>query len=67
MEINRRLSLAGCWGMVNRIESASDPNEVRRRCIIAEEWLKANIVISDDDFDDLMRAVSYIYRESYHN
>lgn len=66
MGINRRLSVSGCWKMVNAIENAGTPAEVRTRCAIAEEWLKNNDVISNADYDDLMDTVAYICRESYH-
>ena len=66
MAINTKLSLTGCWRMVNAIQGGKTPSEIRRRCMIAEEWLKANEIISTDDFDDLMMAVAYIHRESYH-
>lgn len=52
--------------MVNAIENAGTPAEVRTRCAIAEEWLKNNDVISNADYDDLMDTVAYICRESYH-
>lgn len=52
--------------MVNRIESAQTPREIRERCIIAEEWLTANTRITNEEYDELMMAVSYIYRDSYH-
>lgn len=63
MEINKNLSLEGCWKMVNNIYNATTPDAIRNRCLIAERWLKANVVISSDDFDELMMAVSGIYRE----
>lgn len=66
MEINRRLSLKRCWDMVNRIQKANTPQDIRRRCQIAEEWLTANEVISIDEYDALMMAVAYIHRETYH-
>lgn len=63
--INPRLSLKRCWDMVNSIKT-DDPNETRRRCQIAEEWLTANEVISIDEYDALMMTVAYLHRESYH-
>ena len=66
MAINTKLSLSDCWRMVNRIEANATPAEIRRRCNIATEWLKANEVITDADYNDLMMAVTYIHRESYH-
>lgn len=66
MTINRTLSVKGCWAMVNNIQNARTPKEVRERCGIAEEWLKANEVITADEYDELMMSVAYLYRESYH-
>ena len=64
--INTRLSVAGCWKMVNAIQNGNTLEEIRERCHIAAEWLNANEVISVDEYDSMMVAVSYIYRESYH-
>ncbi len=63
--INTKLSLRGCWEMVNRIQNARTPEGIRERCEIASNWLYANEVISNSDYDDLMRTVSYLYRMSY--
>ena len=65
MAINTKLSLKGCWKMVNAIQNAETPQEIRRRCRIAEEWLRANEMISIDAFDELMNTVAYLHRESY--
>lgn len=64
--INPRLSVKGCWKMVNAIQNASTPKEVRERCDIAEEWLVANTVITSEEYNDLMMTVTYLFRESYH-
>lgn len=66
MAINTKLSLKRCWDMVNRIQMGRTPDEIRRRCRVAEEWLTANEVITTDEYDELMMAVSFIHRESYH-
>ena len=66
MSINTNLSLNGCWKMVNAIQNAATGIEIRERCDIAEKWLVENTVISLEEYDDLMKAVSYIYRESFH-
>lgn len=66
MKVNTKLSVTGCWKMVNAIQNAATPKEIRERCRIAEEWLKANENITNDQFNDLMLAVSYLYRESYY-
>ena len=65
--INTRLSFNGCWRMVNAIENGRTPDEIRERCKTAESWLKANEVITNEQYDDLMMVVSWIFRESYHN
>ena len=66
MAINKRLSLRGCWRMVNAIQNGDTPKEIRQRAGIAAEWLKANEVIDEDQFDELMDTVAYLVRESYH-
>lgn len=66
MKINEMLSLDGCWNMVNRIQLANSPEQIRERCRIASEWLGKNKMISTEDFDSLMMAVSQLHRESYH-
>lgn len=64
--INRQLSLKGCWKMVNAIQNGDSPEEIRGRCAIAQKWLNANDVISNDEYDELMMAVTLQHRESYH-
>ena len=49
------LNLSQCWTMVNRVDTLE-------KVQIAEQWLVvANITIPE--FDDLMKALSYISRE----
>ena len=64
--INTQLPLKRCWDMVNRIQLGRSAEEVRERCAIAEAWLNANEVITNDEYDALMMAVAYLNRESYH-
>ena len=66
MEINRKLSLKGCWKMVNKIQLAATPEGIRARCRVAQEWLDANQIISTEEYDELMQAMSYQFRESFH-
>lgn len=66
MTVNKNLSETACWKMVNKIQNGKTPQEIRERCRVAEEWLKANEVISVDAYDNMMMAVSFLYRESYH-
>lgn len=56
--VNKNLSLKGCWTMVNRVNTLE-------KMKIAEHWLKLNEVISNDEYNDLMMALSYIGRELY--
>ena len=66
MEINKTLSKAGCWKMVNAIQNGKTPEEIRERCRIAESWLMANEIIDNEEYDELMMTVAYLRRESYH-
>ena len=66
MNINRNLSVGGCWKMVNAIQNGRTPEEIRDRAATAEQWLMANDVIDNDTYDDLMNTVAYLVRESYH-
>ncbi len=56
--INPRLSLQRCWDMVNRVETV-------RQGAVAEAWLTANEVITNEEYDELMRALTYLIREAY--
>lgn len=67
MKINKNLSLKGCWRMVNAIQNGNTTEEIRERCRIAEEWLRENDVITNEEYNDLMMAVSYQHRESFWN
>lgn len=65
-QINKRLSVNGCWKMVNAIQNGKTPEEIRQRCAIAMNWLDENEVIDNDTYNDLMMTVSWLQRESYH-
>lgn len=65
MAINTKLSLKGCWKMVNAIWNGDTREEILRRCNVATEWLNANEVISAEEYNDLMVAVSMQTREAY--
>ena len=56
--INPKLSLKGCWTMVNRVGNFEKLN-------IAYNWLRANEVITNEEYNDLMMTLSYISRELY--
>ena len=66
MSINTKLSYKGCWRMVNACQNGKTPSEIRSRCDTAEAWLNANEVISNEQYNELMMAVSFLYRESYY-
>jgi len=65
-QINKRLSVKGCWKMVNAIQNGKTPEEIQQRCAIAMNWLDENEVIDNDTYDELMMTVSWLQRESYH-
>ena len=56
MPINTNLPLKRCWDMVNRVDT---PEKAR----IAEEWLKANEIITNAQYDELMMALTWLYRD----
>ena len=58
--INKKLSLKGCWAMVNRVDTIEKAN-------IAESWLRENELLSNEDYDDLMMALTYLYRDIRRN
>jgi hypothetical protein len=66
MNINKKLSVSGCWKMINAIQNGETPQKIRERCHIAEQWLNANQVINFDQYNDMMMTVAYLHRESYH-
>lgn len=66
MPINTRLSLSGCWKLVNACQNGKTPGDIRERCRIAEEWLNKNEIITNEEYDSLMMSVSLIHRETYH-
>lgn len=58
IQVNPKLSLKGCWAMVNRVNTLE-------KLHIAKQWLKVNELITNDEYNDLMMALSYISRELY--
>ena len=52
--------------MINAIQNGKDAEDVRNRCRIAEEWLKANEIIDNETYNLMMITVSSLHRESYH-
>ena len=63
--VNPNLSLTLCWIMVNRIQQGDSPENTIERFNIAKKWLDANKVISNEDYDELMRAATYLLRDAY--
>ncbi len=57
--INPNLSVQRCWDMVNRVETV-------RQGAVAEAWLQANRVISNEEYNELMMALTFLIREAYH-
>jgi len=56
--VNQKLSVKGCWRMVNNVDTLEKAH-------IAEKWLKENEILSNDEYNDLMMALSYLTRELY--
>lgn len=56
--VNTKLSVKGCWKMVNSVNTL-------QRAKVAELWLKKNEVISNDEYNDLMMALSWLTRDMY--
>ena len=56
--VNPRTSAKGLWKMVNAVDTI-------HRAKVAEDWIKANEVIDNETYNDLMMALSYITRELY--
>lgn len=63
--INVNLSVSGCWKMVNRIQLGRNRAEILDRCKIAEKWICKNKVITSEQGNELMRAITQLYREAY--
>ena len=53
------------WKIVNDIQTAQSPKEIRMRCNEAEKLIRADDSIDNGKFDELMRTIAYLYRESY--
>ena len=56
--VNTKVSQKSLWKLVNAVDSLP-------KARIAEEWLKANEVIDNNAYNDLMMALSQITRELY--
>jgi hypothetical protein len=59
MKINTGVSVNALRGMVSRIPCENEQDTLDR-CAVAERWIRANEVISDADYDELMAAVDKI-------
>lgn len=51
----KKVSVEKLWGMVNRIDS-------KEKALIAEDFIKG-CELSNEDFDELMMAITWQYRE----
>lgn len=59
MKIRTDVSADALRGMVSRIPCA-DEQATLSRCAVAERWVRANEVITDAEFDELLSAVDAI-------
>ena len=50
------------WDIVNSIPALNDSMDIRSKCNSVEKMLKSDDTLSNDDFDELMMAISFIYR-----
>ena len=57
MTINKTLSYAGCCRMVKAIPNAKTAEDMYHRCGVADQWIKCNIVLSDDEYHRLLDAI----------
>lgn len=53
------------WGFVNRIE-VEDPKLTRERAQSAIKFLDNIVGLDVNTYNDMMDAIAYIVRESYH-
>ena len=65
MTVNTKLSVRGCWRLVSAIQNGKTPEEIRRRCEIAEEWLTDNEILTDSQYEALMATVGFLFNESW--
>lgn len=52
-------------GIINNIQAANTPAEMRRLCIQAEKLVRADETLTNSEFDTLMMDIAFLYRESY--
>ena len=61
MKINPTVSADALRGMVSRIVCEKD-SDTLDRCAVAERWARANEVITDDEFDEIISAIEAIQK-----
>ena len=70
MPVNTKISIKRLWNLVNAVQNGKTPQEIRERAAVAEEWISHNEAINKgkrfDIADDMMNALAYLVRESYH-
>lgn len=52
------------WKIVNDIQMATSADKLRTLCNNAEKLIREDTHISNEDFDELMQAISYLYRNA---
>ena len=59
MKINPNVSADSLRGMVSRVRCEND-SDTLDRCAVAERWLRANEVITDAEFDEMLSAIKAV-------
>ena len=54
-KIRKKVDIEKLWGMISRIDT-------KEKAIIAEDFVR-QCDLTNEEFDDLMMAISYCYRE----
>lgn len=62
----KKYSVNELWAFVNRVETDT-PEETRRRAGLAMQVLDKCDYLDIDTYNDMMDAIAYLVRESYHN
>lgn len=62
----KKYSVNDLWAFVNRIETDVS-EETRRRANLAMQVLDKCDYLDIDTYNDMMDAIAYLVRESYHN
>lgn len=62
----KKYSANELWDFIGRIETDT-PEETRRRAELAVKVLDRCDYLDIDTYNDMMDAIAYLVRESYHN